>query len=221
MKIFYVRIGDRYGVEYEEYLKKKLPDYELHAITSPFRDGVKLQWNKMYPMSLDINEPVCVIDIDIELINDYKQLFDYHIEPGQFLSIPSWWKDSPGYSINGGFFKYYPKDCRYIYDKFINNVDHWQQYYINNGTTVGPVNGEQHFVEDSVKEKLELITCPEAWVARWTNAYNMTTDQMRKWMYDISKKYTEASGNEYLHLGDFHEDVKFIHYTHAQNKPNR
>ena len=68
------------------------------------------------------------------------------------FSNAGWWRDSTknNYKINGGFFKYYPKECKYIYDKFMKDVEYWQQYYIKNGTTSGPVNGEQYFVEDNV-----------------------------------------------------------------------
>ena len=221
MKIYAVRIGTKYGPEYENYINDKLSEYDIHWIRKPFDPKVKLQWNKMLPMSYPIDKPVCVIDIDIELINDYKQLFEYPVERGQFLSIPGWWKDTEGYTINGGFFKYYPIDCNYIYNKFISDIDYWQDYYIKNGTTVGPVNGEQHFVEDSVKEKLDIITCPPSWVARWTSGYNLTQDQMLSWQFDINKRYQEVSGNNYLHLGQFHEDIKMVHYTHSQNKPVR
>ena len=43
------------------------------------------------------------------------------------------WEQKEGYKINGGFFKYYPKDCKYIYDKFMSNVSYWQSYYIEKG----------------------------------------------------------------------------------------
>jgi len=221
IKVFLVRIGNKYGPAYEEYLNEKLSDYEIIWIKKAIHPKVKLQWNKMYPMSLNIDEPVCVMDIDVELINDYKELLNYPIKRGQFLSIPAWWKDTEGYTINGGFFKYYPIDCNYIYDKFMSNIDYWQDYYINNGTTIGPVNGEQHFVEDSVQEKLDIITCPPSWVARWIGKSHLTKEQKLNWQFNINKKYKLASGNDYLHLGDFHNDVKMVHYTHTFNKPNR
>ena len=57
------------------------------------------------------------------------------MERGQLLYL-GWWRiQKRGYSINGGFFKYHPKDCKYIYDKFMSDVNGWQQYYINNGVT--------------------------------------------------------------------------------------
>ena len=221
IRIYCVRIGDKYGQEYEDYINKKLGKYNVHWIREPFKEGVKLQWNKMLPMSYGIDEPIVVLDIDIELINDYEKLFDYPIKRGQFLSIPAWWKDNDKYVINGGFFKYYPSDCKYIFDKFVNDIDYWQEYYINAGITVGPVNGEQHFVEDSVNEQLELITVPPSWVTRWTNGKGMSDTQYSEWLWKLTKGYRAVTDNDYVKMGDFHEDIKMIHYTHTHNKPNR
>ena len=155
-----VRIGNRYGIKHEDYIESKLAGYPINWIREPFDKGISYQWNKMLPMSYKSDKPVCVIDIDILLENDYMKLFDYPIERGEFLSIPSWWKDSEGYTLNGGFFKYYPIDCNYIYEKFMSDPEKWKKHYIMNKTTIGPVNGEQYFVEDSVKERLNLRLVP-------------------------------------------------------------
>ena len=50
MKIVAVRIGDKYGPEYEKYLESKLPEYEFIWVREPIREDVALQWNKMYGM---------------------------------------------------------------------------------------------------------------------------------------------------------------------------
>ena len=169
MKIFAVRIGEKYGPEYETYLERKLSKYEIVWIREPYDSRVELQWNKMWAMQQDIDEPICVMDIDVLLVNDYEKIFEHPVNRGQFVAMPGWWRDTKkeGYKINGGFFKYYPKDCKYIYEKFMSDVYGWQRHYIDNGTTNGPVNGEQYFVEDSVNERLELITLPDAWFTRW------------------------------------------------------
>ncbi len=224
MKIIAVRIGDRYGPEYETYLESKLPEYEFIWIREPIRSDVVLQWNKMYGMNLDIDEPVCVMDIDVLLVGEYKKVFKYPIKQGEFLAMPGWWRDTnkEKYKINGGFFKYYPKDCKYIYDEFMSNTDKWQRYYIDNGITNGPVNGEQYFVEDHVRQKLKLKLLPNAWFTRWMSSENngMTEKQYRTWQYNITKKYCDLTGNDYLFMGDFHSDIKFIHFTHMLNKPH-
>ena len=40
MKIIAVRIGDRYGPEYEKYLERKLPEYEFVWVRKPIKEGV-------------------------------------------------------------------------------------------------------------------------------------------------------------------------------------
>ena len=166
-KVYAVRVGDKYGPEYEEYLKSKLDITFINESIHPFIR----QWNKLRFFGLDIDEPICVMDIDVELTNDYMELFEYPIKKGEFLSIPTFgdtdeWR---GYTLNGGFYKFYPTDTKYVLEKFLKDPQHWSTHYINNGTTVGPVNGEQYFVEDSVKERLELKLVPEEWVQRGLN----------------------------------------------------
>jgi len=223
MDIICVRIGDKYGLEYEDYLNKKLSKYNIIWIREPYHPKVTLQWNKMWGMQLDQDEPICVMDIDVLLMNEYEKIFEASIEPGQFLAMPGWWRDTKkeGYSINGGFFKYHPKDCKYIYDKFMSDIHGWQRHYIENGTTRGPVNGEQYFVEDSVKEKLELITLPPEWFTRWVVNSNIVGRSMIKWQVQITRKYQKITGNDYIFLGgEFHPDIKFVHFTHRMNKPH-
>ena len=224
MKIFAVRIGTKYGIEYEEYLEDKLSKYEIIWIREPYDPKVTLQWNKMWAMQTDIDEPVCVMDIDVLLVNDYEKIFEYPVKPGQFVAMPGWWRDTRknNYVINGGFFKYYPKDCRYIFDKFMSDIHGWQRHYIDNGTTSGPVNGEQYFVEDSVKERLELITLPESWFTRWVVNEDINYGKsMTKWQIQITSKYRKLTGNDYIYLGgEFHPDIKFVHFTHRNNKPH-
>ena len=223
MKLVTVRIGNKYGPEYETYLEKKLPDYEFIWVREPIQDNVQLQWNKMYAMNLDTDEPICVMDIDVLLINDYKKIFEYPIKKGEFIAMPGWWRDTnqEQYKINGGFFKYYPKDVKYIYEKFMSNPGHWQTHYIKNKTTKGPVNGEQYFVEDSVRERLKLKLLPNSWFTRWTTGDLINKINKTDWQTQITTKYREITGNDYIYLGDkFHNDIKMVHFTHSMNKPH-
>lgn len=222
MKIFIIRIGDKYGPEYEDYLNTKLGSkYNVHWIREEQYPGIKMQWNKMWVMGQDIDEPVCTMDIDILLINDYEHIFDYPVERGQFLAMPGWWRDTtPGYKINGGFYKFWPHDTKYIHDKLMEDPAYWQRYYIENGTTVGQYNGEQHFVEDAVNERLNKVVLPEAWFCRM-DARKKVDVGYHKWISRINQKYSEVSGNPYMFIGDeFHPDIKFVHFTHMHNLPH-
>jgi hypothetical protein len=221
MKIIAVRIGERYGPEYETYLESKLPEYEFVWVREPINDQIMLQWNKMIGMTLDTDEPICVMDIDVLLINDYKKIFDYPIERGQFLAAPGWWRWGfsdlkERFTINGGFYKYYPKDCRYIYDKFMSDPMHWQTTYIKQGFTSGPVNGEQHFINDTVKEQLELITLPDAWFCR------MEAREKENYLPKLNSRYKQITGHPYAYLGgEFFPEIKFVHFTHMENHPHK
>lgn len=198
--VFAVRVGDKYGPHYEDYINSKVPN--VHWIKEEVV-GPK-QWNKLYPMSLDIDEPVVVIDIDMMLINDYMDAINHPIERGEFLAARSWWGDTktPGYNLQGGFQKYYPKDCKYIYEEFVSKVDHWTKYYYRNRVTTKGM-GEQYFVEDMARQKLTIRYLPDAWITRWEN--------------DITPRIHRALNLHYsqdwLHLGgEFHQEVKLVHF---------
>jgi hypothetical protein len=208
--------------------------YEVVWIREPFDKDVMLQWNKMLPMSLDIDEPIVVMDIDVLLVNDYQKLFDFPIERGEFAAMPDWWNISnsgKGWKLNGGFFKYYPTECHYIYNKFMENPKHWQSTYIKQGLTTGPVNGEQFFVEESVRERLKLKLLPNEWFTRWAtkeavlnyeNIWSHRTEEYyQSWLYFMEKKFREATGHNGLYMGgEFHPEIKMVHFTHSMNKPH-
>ena len=104
-------------------------------------------------------------------------------------------------------------DINYIYEKFMSSIEKWKVHYIKNKTTIGPVNGEQYFVEDSVNEKLKLKLAPSSWVTRWKNDYSHI------WFEELTKKYTEASGEDYLKEDDWNPNIKLVHYNHTLKYP--
>ena len=192
MRIYCVRIGEKYGQQYEDYVNKKLSDYEVIWIKEPIRPNIPLQWNKMAAMNDDSNEPVLVLDIDKLFINDYKEAIEYPIKHGEFLAAPNPWSKSK-IAMSGGFYKFYPRECKYIYDTYINNIDYHTNYYIKNGYTIGPVNGEYLFVHDMIQKKLKLKLLPDAWVTR---------------------------GDSESRAAAFDSNIKFVHFTGSLNKPH-
>ena len=56
-----------------------------------------------------------------------------------------------------------------------------------------------------------------------TEDQNMVSNKVNKidWQTQITTKYREVTGNEYIYLGDkFHSDIKMVHFTHSMNKPH-
>ena len=138
-------------------------------------------------------------------INDYMEAINYPIKRGEYLTAKSWWRDSLGIksTLNGGFQKYYPEDCKYIYEEFKKNKKHWESFYINSGITVGPVNGEQFFIEKMVRERLELKYLPDNWFTRMKE--NISSDEL----YYLDSKYS----GDWLSMGDeFNTDIKIVHF---------
>jgi len=213
MKVFCVRIGDKYGPQYEEYINKKLVGCDVHWIREPFQPYVPLQWNKLSVFNMDIDEPVIVMDIDKLLINDYEEIIHYPCNKGEFVSVPFWWNfDGTSFKTSGGFYKFWPKECKNIYQKYVSDIPYWTNYYIKNGLTNGPVNGEFMFVQDNLDVELKLM--PDAWFTRWLS--NDDPAGCSK----ISDKYIEVTGNTHLYDGEFHKDIKMVHFTNSMNKPH-
>jgi hypothetical protein len=218
VRIYCVRIGDRYGPEYEEYLEEKLSDYEIVWIREPRQSNVMLQWNKMFAMEDDSQTPIVVMDIDVLLLNDYKELFEYPIERGEFLTIDNWWSVSDDrFYINGGFYKYYPEDVKYVLERFLEDPEYYQYKYIKEGYTSGPVNGEQHFIQDTVSERLKIKLLPKEWLCR----VDARKENSRQLMRTLNREYTKLTGNEYMFMGNkFHPDIKLVHFTNMANHPH-
>ena len=134
---------------------------------------------------------------------------NYPIKRGEFLAAKSWWRDTPNknYSIQGGFQKYYPKDCRYIYDKFISNSKYWMEYYPKQKITI-PGMGEQYFVEDMARQNLVIKHLPDSWITRWQN--QMT----QKLVVDLNHHYPD----DWLHLGQkFYQQVRLVHFLDQES----
>lgn len=199
-QVYAVRIGNKYGIEFEEYINSKIP----HVTWIREESIGKLQWNKLLPMSYDIDEPVVVIDIDQIFINDYMDIINYPIQRGEFLMAESWWvQDTKNkYKIQGGIQKYYPKDCKYIYDKFISDPEYWMNYYIKNGTTHGPINGEQYFVYDTAKEKLNVKFFPKEWTTKWKE------NPSKDWIIKANMMYP----GDWIYLDEFNPEIRVVHY---------
>lgn len=199
MKIFAVKTD-----KYKEW-KTDFP-FEVEFLEQDEHPFAK-QWNKIRFFGLDLDEPICVIDLDTKFINDWEKLIDYPCEKGEFIGIPAWWKDTHDvkYQINGGFYKFWPSTTKYIEKKFQRNYENIMKMYFENGITSRVGFGEQFFVEDSVRERLDLKLVPGTWVTKWTMNGNPSEEEIR-------------IGNE-TYPGDFlfkdenfNPEIKFIHF---------
>ena len=212
VKVFCVRIGTKYGREYEDYINSKLEDHDVHWIREPYHKWIPLQWNKLKVFDMDIDEPVIVMDIDKLLIHDYEEVINYPCKKDEFVSIPYWWNfNGTPYKMSGGFYKFWPKYNKNIWDTFVEDIPGWTNHYIKAGLTIGPVNGEFMYVQEHLQT--ELVLMPDAWFTRWISDPDISTSK-------IEDKYLEITGNKLYDGRDFHSDVKIVHFTRSTNKPH-
>jgi hypothetical protein len=217
LKIYCVRIGTKYGPEYEDYINSKLEGHDVYWIREPYHRSVPLQWNKMIAFNKNIDAPVVVMDIDKLLINDFEEVINYPCARHEFVSIPYWWNfNGTPFKMSGGFYKFWPKENKNIYETFMSDIKYWTEYYIKAKLTIGPVNGEFMFVQEHLQTELKLM--PDAWFTRWVSGTHPEDNKSR---LKIENKYREVTGNSYLWDGeDFHPDIKMVHFTRSDNKPH-
>ena len=69
--------------------------------------------------------------------------------------------------------------------------------------------------------KLKII--PDSWVTRWCakEDIGIKNFDLVNWKSKIQRQYYELTGNDYIYMGgEFHPDIKMVHFTHATNKPH-
>ena len=192
--------------------------------SSEFDDGIKvipitkkdkkLQWYKLdyFKKNIIDGEDIILMDIDQVIIRNCDFLFE-PIENKEFRGTHRfWWRwrednENKEFALSGSIYKFKNGEHQYIVDEFEKDIDYWQEYFIKNGTTSGPVNGEQHFVQKMLEDnKTNVSMFPEKYIVKWhkDDFYIQTC---------IEHDYKKWSGNKYLLDEDWHEDVKVIHYA--------
>lgn len=246
INICVVKIAKKYGPEYVNRLynmikRNSTVDFTIHCYTedstgiipevnivpipdSELNSNKKLQWHKVsfYKKgfaNIPEGEEIIIMDIDMIMMQNIDEMLTYPCKDNEFVGIHRWWtQTAKGYTINGGWQKFRSGKLECILNDFEERIDFWQEYYIKNGFTEGPVNGEQNFVEDAVnKNNITLTLMPSGWVGKHEQHLE-GTEYDRKSRRKLNTLYCLATGNDFFFLGnEFHEDVKIVHFAHSLN----
>lgn len=180
----------------------------------------KLQWYKLdyFKKGFVPNRDQILMDIDLTIAGNVNFLFDDYIG---FVGSHRWWwrwredkeaKDNnldknDIIALSGTVYKFGNGVHQYIVDTFEQDIKHWQEYFIKNKVTSGPVNGEQHFVQKMLKDnKAKFSYFPESHIVKWHDSdINM---QLK-----LERDYYNWTGNHYIETDDWHPDVRIIHYA--------
>ena len=226
-----VLTGTKYSVDdvnklYHSLQKHTTKQFNYYCYTdhTGFDDGVKvipitkkdkkLQWYKLdyFKKNIIDGEDIILMDIDQVIIRNCDFLFE-PIENKEFRGTHRfWWRwreddENKEFALSGSIYKFKNGEHQYIVDEFEKDIDYWQEHFIKNGTTSGPVNGEQHFVQKMLEDnKTKTSMFPEKHIVKWhENDFYIQTC--------IEHDYKKWSGNAYLLDEDWHTDVKVIHYA--------
>lgn len=228
LNILTLKIGSKYGSEYINRLYKAIKrnttlDFnfycytedstgiieEVNIIPLTLRDDVVKQWYKIDFHNMPEIEGKCLIlDIDYVILNNLDDILGWQLELHQFGCQERWWSKLTHFCrINGGFQMFYQGQTKHLYDKFYEDPQYWQNYYINRGEAEGPVNGEQNFIDNNVD--MERSWLPSKWFAKYHS------DEMEKlqqrWLEKIDPYEPFFIGNEFC------ESIKMVHFSNADN----
>ena len=195
-------------------------DYDIHSFNKninilPITNyAKKLQWYKLdyFKKHIVDTDDIILMDIDQVVIRNCDFLFD-NISDNEFRGTHRFWwrwredKDNKKFALSGSVYKFKNGQHQYIVDEFEKDIKFWEEYFIKSGITVGPVNGEQHFVQYQLeKNKTNVSMFPEKHIVKWhkDDFYIQTS---------IEHAYKKYSSNDYLLDEDWHEDVRIIHYA--------
>ena len=171
----------------------------------------KLQWFKLDYFKKDFikNEDIILMDIDLDIVGNVNFIFQ---EYTGFVGTHRWWwrwredKSNDNFALSGTMYKFKNGEYQYIVDTFEENIEYWQEYFIKNDITKGPVNGEQHFVQKMlVDNNAEKSYFPEQKIVKWSND---VLSQLK--LENDFFKYTKLN---YIHDEDWHPSIRIVHYA--------
>lgn len=203
-----------YSGDIEFYCYTDRPDeFNSNVITIPIRHSKCIrQWYKIDffgpDIVPDVNEPIIVMDVDWSIIRNIDHLIDVPIAQDEFISTPRWWReDDDPLPISGGFYKFIPASCKYMWDTFYENPEHWQEKY-RNPDHIFSVQGEQDFVWEHASKAHKMITLPGYKFARVMN--NLGPEVYNQIIEKYKVRYERIFGHSYNTNGEWNERILMV-----------
>ena len=231
INILTLKVGDKYFSQYVNNLyysikRNSTVDFNFYCYTEDSSGLVsdiktvdikdpnefKLQWHKLIFhkngfAGIEEGSTCIILDIDWIVINNLDDILNYNLPENTFGCFERWWSNLRHFcKLNGGFQMYRMGETNYLWQKFIEDPEYWQQYYIETGQCEGPVNGEQNFIDNHVINKHWL---PMEWFAKYHDI-----DYLK-----IQKNWNQFVNSEepFMMGGDFCDTIKMVHFSNANN----
>jgi hypothetical protein len=174
--IYTVCTGPNYTPNHVERFYRQLKDHvnlplQLHCYTtydkSEFgkhievipieNDDGRRQWHKVDFFNMAPEGQVCFVsDLDWTFVDDVTDIFNQHVSPNELVAPYRWWTrwKGEGFTINGGLYKFNGGDFKCIPETFHTSPRYWmQRYIIDLMVALPPINGEQNFVDEIIRQR--------------------------------------------------------------------
>jgi len=233
--IFTLKFNDKYSVElvnnlYKQY-KKYIKDFKFYCYTDNSNglhkdivhiplvqnDIVKIHWRKIDFFKNNFVEysegDECIImDIDQIIVSNPKKMIERKVADGGISSYDRWWGNGNP-PINGGWYKFNANTMQYVYDKFYEKPEYWQNYYFDNLIVHEKWFGEQNFVYETISENNEVDLMPGQWVSKY-NANDISKNLKR------NMDYQELFGEPLRLGGEWASELIIVHFCEVGNNPS-
>ena len=173
----------------------------------------KLQWYKLdfFKPGFTAHEDIITMDIDLDIVGNVDFIFDNY---DGFVGTHRWWwcwreeKMKLPIALSGTMYKFKNGEHQNIVDIFESDIDYWQEHFIKNGTTNGPVNGEQHFVQQMLTDNnTKFSYFDPRHIIKWHN--EDWTMQLK-----LENDYEKYTDNKYIDdHKTWHPDIRIVHYA--------
>lgn len=227
LNILTLKVGDKYGPEYVNKLYKNIKkntsvDFDFYCYTedsSELHSDIKIinlkerpdvikQWYKIdfHNMPQFLGQKCLILDIDLLINSNLDELLGFDLPANHFGVFEIWW--NWGYcKYNGGFQMFHQGDTKHLYDKFYENPQYWQEYYIKIGKAEPPVNGEQNFICEHLK--IPVHSFPKIWYVKYANR---TLERIKNiWRTEI------CPNTEFIEKENLNKKIKIAHFANSDN----
>lgn len=225
--MYVICTGPNYTPEHVRRFERQLKDhvnidFKIHCYTSYDRssydasievipienDDGRRQWYKMDVFRMaPKGDVVFVSDIDWTFVGDVTDIFNQEVKSNELIAPYRWWTryKGKGFTINGGLYKFIGGDHQYVPDTFYDRPQYWMQHYIlDRRLAHPPVNGEQNFVDETIRKNNGILKYfePRDAIGR------MPSDHQHAVEYN--ELYLLNYGHDYFHVGEFNDRIRMI-----------
>lgn len=172
-------------------------------------DDGRRQWHKVDLFNMMPDGDVCFIsDLDWTFVGDVTDIFNAPVERNELVAPYRWWTryKGEGFTINGGLYKFIGGEFTYIPKVFHKSPRYWMQRYIIDLLIAHPpVNGEQNFMDETVRKHGGVIKYFEPRDAFGRRPKNMVH------AVEYNSLYQLEFGEDWVWMGDeFHPSIRMI-----------